>query len=71
MLPLIPCLWSQFVKAETYRSAHSRGVFDSNIIRATNNPDVIVRATNSIGGKMRIVLQLHCHFLLESLLSGV
>lgn len=62
MLPLIPCPWSQFFKAETYRSAHSRSVFDTNIIR-TNNPGVIVRATNSIGGKMRIALQLHCHFL--------
>lgn len=52
-------------------SAHSRGVFYTNITRTTDNPNRIVRATNSIGRKMRIVLQVHWHFLLESLLSGV
>lgn len=56
MLLLVPCPWSQLFKAGTYSSAHSRGVFYTSIIRTTNNPDVIPRATNSIGRRMRIVL---------------
>lgn len=39
-------------------------MFYTNIIRTANNPDVIARATNSIGRTMRVVLQLHWHFLL-------